>query len=42
MTARFPRKELYGLTSQIRRAAALIPANLSEACGRGGKAKFVQ
>jgi four helix bundle protein len=39
-TARFPREELYGLTSQIRRASASIPANLSEACGSGGKAEF--
>ena len=41
-TARFPREELYGLTSQIRRASASIPANLSGACGRGGKAEFAQ
>ena len=41
-TAKFPREELYGLTSQIRRASASIPANLSEACGRGGKAEFAQ
>lgn len=33
ITATFPRDELYGLTSQIRRAAASIPANLAEGCG---------
>ena len=30
----FPREEMYGLTAQLRRAAASIGANLAEACGR--------
>ena len=30
LTARFPREQLYGITSQIRRATASIPANLAE------------
>lgn len=30
----FPRDEVYGLTSQLRRAAASIGANLAEGCGR--------
>ena len=30
----FPRDEIYGLTSQLRRAAASIGANLAEGCGR--------
>jgi four helix bundle protein len=40
LTARFPREELYGLTSQMRRAAASIVSNIAEGCGRGGRADF--
>src|SRR5229473_5397951 len=30
----FPREEIYGITSQLRRAAVSIGANLAEGCGR--------
>lgn len=33
-TAAFPKDELYGITSQIRRAAVSIPSNIAEGCGR--------
>ncbi|MCA1716112.1 MAG: four helix bundle protein [Actinobacteria bacterium] len=41
-TARFPRDELYGLTSQIRRSCASIPANIAEGCGRGEDAELAR
>jgi len=33
-TSSFPKNELYGLTGQLRRSAASIPANIAEGCGR--------
>ena len=41
-TTNFPKDELYGLTSQIRRASASIPANIAEGCGRTGKAELAR
>lgn len=35
-TAGFPKSELYGITSQMRRASSAIPANIAEGCGRSG------
>src|ERR1017187_11021165 len=42
ITAPFPRSELYGLTSQLRRSCASIPANLAEGCGRNGDAELAR
>jgi four helix bundle protein len=42
ITAGLPREELYGLTSQLRRASSSIPANLAEGCGRNGDAEFAR
>jgi four helix bundle protein len=39
-TARFPREEIYGLTSQIRRAAISIAATIAEGCGRDGQVEL--
>ena len=34
LTSKFPKEEIYGLTSQIRRASVSIPTNIAEGCGR--------
>jgi four helix bundle protein len=41
-TRRFPREEQYGLVAQMRRAAASVPANLAEGCGRGGQTELAR
>jgi four helix bundle protein len=41
-TRAFPRDEIYGLTSQLRRAASSIPANIAEGCGRDGDAELAR
>lgn len=37
ITATFPKSELYGITSQLRRASLSIPTNITEGCGRESK-----
>ncbi len=41
MTARFPKEEVYGLTSQMRRAAVSIPSNIAEGQGRHTTREFL-
>lgn len=41
-TETFPKAEIYGLTSQMRRAAVSVPSNLAEGAARKGNKEFLQ
>lgn len=40
-TASFPKEEMYGLTSQMRRSAVSVASNISEGAGRNSKGEFI-
>ena len=42
MTKSFPKDELYGLTSQIRRSAVSVPSNIAEGYGRHSRQEYVR
>ena len=42
VTRTFPREEIYGLTSQIRRSSASVAANIAEGYGRENRGSFTQ
>lgn len=42
LTRSFPRDEIYGLTSQLRRASVSIPSNIAEGYGRGSRDQYRQ
>ncbi len=40
VTSDFPKSEVYGLMSQLRRSSASVPANIAEGCGRASDAEL--
>ncbi len=42
LTSTFPRSEIYGLTSQMRRSAVSVPSNIVEGCARNGLTEYLR
>lgn len=42
ITDKFPKSQLFGLTSQMQRAAVAIPSNIAEGAKRNHKAEYIQ
>ncbi|HLB61025.1 MAG TPA: four helix bundle protein [Patescibacteria group bacterium] len=42
LTSKFPREEIYGLTSQVRRASVAIPSNIAEGFARKYRKEYIQ
>ena len=42
LTSKFPKEELFGLTSQMRRASISVPSNIAEGAGRNGRSEFTR
>ena len=42
ITKNYPKQEMYGMSSQIQRAAVSIPANIAEGYGRNSKGEYIQ
>jgi four helix bundle protein len=42
VTQKFPKEEIYGLTSQMRRAAVSVPSNIVEGCARESETEYLR